>query len=384
MTEQLAGAASPGTAWRSWRLMVGYARPHRWGWSGVFLVTVASTAAALLEPWPMKILADNVLGHRPLTSFLGSLPGAHGGTLLAWVVAAGVVLFALTAGLDALLSYSWTRLGQSMVYDLASDLFGRLQRRSLVASARGSVGDDVARITGDSWVVHTAIDNLLFAPAHALLVTVGMVVLMSRLDPLLAVLAVATAPLMTLSAGIFGGRTRRAGERRRLSESSIQAHVQHALSGLLVIQAFGQEERERGRFSELAGAVIGSRKGTTLADQLNILASGLAATLGGAAVLWVGADHVISGQTTVGALLVFLSYQLTLQSQLKAFPGVYSGYQAARASLVRVTEILDAEVEPPERPGAPALAPVAGHVRLESVVFGYEAGRPVLNGVDLE
>src|SRR5262249_45307694 len=114
------------------------------------------------------------------------------------------------------------------------------------------------------------------------------------------------------------------------------------------------------------------------------LTSGLAATLGTGIILWFGGRHVLEGRLSLGSLLVFLAYLGTLQGQLRALTGVYNAFQETRASADRVLEILleDAEVKDSSAPLP--LPPVQGHIRMENVSFGYEAGRPVLRNISVE
>src|SRR5262249_1561344 len=94
--------------------------------------------------------------------------------------------------------------------------------------------------------------------------------------------------------------------------------------------------------------------------------------------------HVLEGQLTVGALLVFLAYLAGLYGPLHVLMYAPSTIQGGGASIDRVLEVLEAEPEVRDRPGAPPLGPVRGHLRLDRVTFGYEPGRPVLQDVSLE
>src|SRR5207253_9216678 len=97
---------------------------------------------------------------------------------------------------DAILAFSWIRVGQRMVFDLTQDLFAAVQRRSLGFHAKNSVGDLLTRITGDSWGLYTATDSLIFTPGHALANAILMIIVMSRMDIGLTLLPVAVAPFM--------------------------------------------------------------------------------------------------------------------------------------------------------------------------------------------
>jgi ATP-binding cassette, subfamily B, bacterial len=365
-----------------------YGLPDWRGWALILVVTVFSTGVGLLQPWPMQVLVDHVLGDQPpgetLAWAVSFFPSDPRRVLLVGVVLSGLGLFALRCVTDILLTRTWTRAGQRMVFRLAGDLFARLQRRSLPFHTRNAVGDSLSRITGDSWCAYKVVDTLLFTPKYAVVTILGMVVVMAQMDIGLTLLALAVAPVMAGSSFVLGPSLRRAARVRREVESRIQALVQQTLSGIPVVQAFAQEEREQKRFEECTRDAVRSQRRGTLVGQLSGLTSGLAITLGTGLVLWVGTVHVLEGTLSVGTLLVFLAYLRTLQDQMKVLTGVYSSLQEAGANVDRVLEVLDAEPEVKDRPGAAALPAVRGHVRLENVTFGYEPGRPVLRDVTLE
>jgi ATP-binding cassette subfamily B protein/subfamily B ATP-binding cassette protein MsbA len=93
----------------------------------------------------------------------------------------------------------------------------------------------------------------------------------------------------------------------------------------------------------------------------------------------------LQGHLTLGSLLVFISYLGSLQIQLKAFSGIYTAMQGFGAKIDRVCEIMEVDPEIHDRPGAAPIAmPVAGHVVIENVTFGYNPDRPVLRNLSLE
>jgi ATP-binding cassette, subfamily B, bacterial len=368
-----------------YRTLLAYAWPYRRGWAAIVVATLLTTAVGLLGPWPMKLLVDNVLGDKPLPAALASVPGTGSPeTLLLWVVAGGFAIFAAAAALDVVLTYLWIRVGQSLVYDLARDLFARLQRRSLLFHRRTPVGDSLSRVTDDSWCVHTVVDELLFTPVHVLLTGTGVVLVMLQLSPSLTLVALVVAPLMVLASLALGRPIRRAGRRLRAAEIDIQSHVQQTFAGIPVVQAFGQEQRHHARFQHLAGAAIRAQFRTVLAGGLNGLASGLVTASGTALVLWFAAREVLAGNLTIGGLLVFAAYVAILHEQFGELTGIYSKLQETRASIDRVTDILDTEPEVRDRPGARRLARTRGHVAIERITFGYDAARPVLHDVSVE
>ncbi|MDQ3815994.1 MAG: ABC transporter ATP-binding protein/permease [Armatimonadota bacterium] len=366
-----------------------YAARHWAGWVLIIAVTLLSTGCAVLQPWPLKILVDHVLGQQPMPAEL-----AHGAAylpvtdnplgLLTWVVLAGLGIFVLNGAVSVVLTWAWVRVGQRMVYDLADDLFARIQRRSLLFHSRNAVGDSMGRIMEDSWCLHTVVATLLFNPGYAVITIAGMVALMTRLNFELTMIALAVAPVMVWSSFLFGRSLKTAAKQQREAESRLQAHVQQTLAGFMVVQACAQEERESRRLRRFANAVIIAHQRSVVTTNFQKLGSGLCTSLGTAAVLWVGARLVFSGHLSIGSLLLFLSYLVALQTQMKAFTGMHSALQSAGASIDRVFEVLQPEQDVPDPPNAPALPPVRGHIRFENVTFGYEPDYPVLRDVSLE
>jgi ATP-binding cassette subfamily B protein/subfamily B ATP-binding cassette protein MsbA len=108
-------------------------------------------------------------------------------------------------------------------------------------------------------------------------------------------------------------------------------------------------------------------------------------TIGGtAALMYFGAMEVVTGRISCGTLFGFLGYLALLYSPLEQLS--YTGWALASASagMQRVYEVLDAEDDVPERPGARALARTEGRIAFHDVAFGYDPRQPVLRGVSLE
>jgi ATP-binding cassette subfamily B protein/subfamily B ATP-binding cassette protein MsbA len=371
------------------RRLLQYAARQRTFFVLIFALTLAASALVALQPWPMKLLVDHVLGPAPVPAALETGLSWFGWeatpTLLLLVVTlGGLALFALHSALETALTWAWTVAGRCLVYDLAADLFARLQRRSLRFHSRNPVGDTLSRVTVDSWCVHQVADALVFSPLHALLAMAGMVFLMAPLDVTLTLLALATAPFMVGASFLVGKPLRAAAKLKREIEARIQAHIQQTLTGIPVVQAFAQEEREHARFQRYADAAIEAQQRSTLVGGLNSLSAGLITTLGTGLILWIGARQVLAGTLTVGSLLVFLVYLNSLQAQMKILANVHTTLQSVNAGVDRVMEVRDAAPEVADKPGAVALPRARGHVQLDNVTCGYEADRPVLRGVSLE
>jgi ATP-binding cassette subfamily B protein len=362
--------------------MLAYPR-RRWpGWSAIVGVTLLANLASLLTPLPLKVLVDDVLGHGRAPDVLSWLPGSdtrYG--LLIWVALAELLVFAVTSVLEVASTYLWTVVGQGTVFDVARDVFARVQRRSLREQMREPVGDTIERVAGDSWSVHTVLDELLLTPVAAVVTVVAVTLAMIALDSGLAWVALLAAPLMALAPLVLGRRVRSLAESQRQLQGRLHAHVQQTLAGMPVVIAFGQEDRQHAHFQALARQAVKLQSRSVLLGGFGNLGSGLVAAVGTGLVLLLGAHAVLDHRLSVGGLLVFVNYLGILQGQLSGLAGIYSTLQGARPSIDRVVEVLDAVSEVSEVKGAVALAEVRGEVVVQDVWFAYEPGQPVLEGV---
>ncbi|HEX8296570.1 MAG TPA: ABC transporter ATP-binding protein [Chthoniobacteraceae bacterium] len=366
-----------------------YAAPYWRGWALLTLVTLVNIPFALLLPWPMKILVDNVFARAPLPEplpklFHGLLDPGSPVALLGLVVAASLAFFAITSLLDLLLTFGWVKVGQRMVHDLSHQLYAQIQERSAAFHTRASVGDLMNRIVYDSWCANAIADMLLLKPLQVVVALASMIFVMVRLDPGLTLVALGVLPFMALSSSFFGRPVRSAARTSLEIIARMQAHVQQTLSGIPVVQAFVQEDRQRLRFLEFASAAVRAEQRSILTGNIYKFASDFVLILGTAVILWIGARHALAGELSVGGLLVFLAYLGSLQGQMRTITEIYRTLQFTGASLDRVMEVLEAPAETPEKPNASVLPPVKGHVRIEDVTFGYEPDRPSLSGVSIE
>jgi ATP-binding cassette, subfamily B, bacterial len=165
------------------------------------------------------------------------------------------------------------------------------------------------------------------------------------------------------------------------AEGLLYETVEQTLSGLPVVQAFGQEPAADRRLAADIDRIMEATIRMTWAQFRFKIALGAITALGTAAVFYVGAQHALSGRLQLGTIIVFLAYLGSLYSPLHDVGHSSSTVSEAIGSARRVVEVLDAPADVVDRPGAVRLGGVRGDVRFEGVWFGYVPGRPVLRGV---
>jgi ATP-binding cassette subfamily B protein/subfamily B ATP-binding cassette protein MsbA len=362
---------------------------HRWRGLLVVLTTLLlKTGFDVLKPWPMKVIVDHVLEAKPLPGWLkGGVDffGAVTAQQLLWVCLIATAVFYVGGwALGVATNLANINFGQRMVYDLAADLLGHIQRLSLRFHSSASVGDLIRRVTSDCSCIAVIVRDAGMAFVAAVINLGVMFAIMWRINPPLMVTSLAVLPLLILALKLYMKPMEQRAYRQQEAESKIYEVMEQTLSAVPVVQAFGAEAREEARFREATSKTLKATLSVTSVQMQFKILMGLATTLGTAGILWLGTNQALSGKVTVGDLLVFLSYLSSLYGPIESIMYSPATLQGASGSARRVLEVLERDHDVQESPTAHSLETARGQVVIADVTFGYKAERPVLQGVNVE
>jgi ATP-binding cassette subfamily B protein len=351
----------------------------------IFVISLLAAPLALLTPVPLKIAVDSVLGSQPVPGFLDALLPA-GATrsdtaLLAAVAAMFVAIAVLTQIQDIGNNLLQTYTGEKLVLRFRGKLFQHIQRLSLAYHDRIGTADSTYRIQYDAMSLQYVAVQSVISLITAVSTVGAMLYVTYRIDPGLALVALAVSPPILLVAKVFRPRMREVSREVKRLESSGLSVVQEVLTGLRVVKAFGQEDREHERFSGRFGEGMRARIRLVLVQGAYSLLIATTIGLGGGAVLFVGVRRVQQGTITLGDLLLVMGYLTQLYAPLKTMARKAGSLQNYLASAERAFGILDEAPEVPERPNPRRLARAAGAIEFRDVSFAYEPGQPVLHDV---
>ncbi len=365
---------------KGYRRVVPYARPHARLVVTSLIMTGAASLIALLSPWPLAILIDTVLGNRPLPSLLGPLAQIDRYELLAFAVVAGLVVTGLEHGLAVVDEYVNTKLDQSMVLDLRSQMMRHAQRLSLAYHDTKKTGQLMYQINnqaGAVGAVTVAIPPLL----KGVLTLIGMFFIVYKIEPTLALISLSVVPLIYCSAGYYARRIEPSVYHVRKLEGQSLSIVHETMAMLRVIVAFGREKYEYGRFRSQAEEAVDARVKLTVRQTVFSLVVTMITALGTAGVLGFGAYHVLRKDLTAGELLVVMGYIASMYKPLEQISNTVSTLQQQFISLNSAFDLIDTVPEIEERPGAHALGRAHGRVAVEAVSFNYRGRRGTLRNV---
>ena len=335
------------------------------------LLLLGVTALDLTPPLFQRAIVDEVIGARDLARLR---------VLIGWLVGVYALLQLVNAG-DLYIRHA---LGQRFIFDLRVRLYAYLQRLSLSFFERTSTGELMSRVTNDVNALENFVTHGSALTAVDLLRLLGAAVVLFLLDWRLALAVLLPVPLLTAALRTFNTRIRPVYRRVRDRLGDINARLQDSLSGIQVIQAFGQEERELERFAaESEGyyreRVRGIRYWATFFPAMRFVAS-----LGTVIVLGMGAAMVVRGELSLGTIVAFLSYIASFYQPINRLTEIDNVFQEAIAAGARIFELLDVTSDIKDAPGAIDLSYVRGEVVFEDVSFRYGTGDEVLRGVTFD
>jgi ATP-binding cassette, subfamily B, bacterial len=355
---------------------------------GILLLSLLSMPLALLNPLPLKIVVDSVLGPHPLPHLITAIfprsVSESPSNVLVFAIVFMLVITVLTY-LRGFLSYLLeTYTGEKLVLTFRTELFHRVQHLSLAYHDRKGVTDSIYRIQYDAPAIQWVSIQGVIPIVTAGFTVLGMMYVMARIDWQLVLVAVLVAPMMFGITQIFRPHIRREWSKVKSIESSTMSGLQEALSALRVVKAFGQEERERERFLRYSERTLRGKLRLVFIDGGFDGLIWLTTGIGTAAALFLGARHVEAGSLTLGNLLLVMSYLAQLYVPLRDVSKKIGNLQGSLASAERAFLLLDEKPEVVDHLGAQSLARARAQVTFQRVDFGYPDGPQVLHDICLE
>lgn len=362
-------------------------RPHWKALLVAFFAVVFESLTDVLEPWPIKVVLDYVIGSKQLPGWLVSLttiaPGHDKQAILNFAAVAVITIALIGAVSRYTEDYLTTKVGQWVMHDLRYDLYHHIQRLSLIDYDKQKTGDLISRITSDVDAIQDFVSSALLGIVVDIITLVGMLVIMFSLSWQFTLIALAIAPLLFLEVFSLTLRSKRATRAVRKKQGEIISVAQESLSSMRVVKAFGREDYEEDRLEretlESIGMALAARK---IKARLSPIVDVIVA-IGTCIVLWYGARLVLTGDLTPGALVIFVLYLGKMYKPMRDLSKMTDVVSKAMVGAERVNEIVNIESHVRDLPRAKHISRLEGDIVFEHVSFYYDESRPVLRDVSL-
>jgi len=374
-----------------------------------YLFLVIATAAQLMVPRMVRNIIDAVtqgMIANTLIPRLGSIPDTVQSRIFTalsitkeqlfynsenaerLLINAGIaiLIFAIVRGLFAFLqTFTAERNSQSVAFDLRNELFAKIQNLSFSYHDRTQTGQLMVRATDDVEKVRLFIGQGLLMAVGALILLSGTLIILFTTNLRLTLVALPILPLALIMFLVFGAVSGPLFVKVQARLDRLNTTLQENLAGIKVVKAFTREKSEQVKFDQAADSLM--RQQITVSRLFSFLFPLiiLVASVGQTIVLYYGGRQIFSGTLTLGEWQEFSLYLVYIFFPMALLGMIITQMSQASASAGRIFEILDAEVEVKDKPGAIALPSVEGHVVFENVTFRYfGSGEPVLKNIDFQ
>jgi ATP-binding cassette subfamily B protein len=354
----------PGTV----RRIAGYARPYRVLLAAFLLCTSLDALITVVNPLLLREIIDR-----------GIIPRDEAIIIAIAVAVAVVALF--DAGLGFVNRWFSARIGEGLIYDLRTQVFGHVQRQPLAFFTRAQTGSLVARLDADVQGAQQAIVGTLSSVLANVLSLAVILATLFYLSWLVTLIALALIPLFILPARLVGRRM------QRLTREGMQLNAEMGsmmnerfnVAGAMLVKLFGRPREEADVFRGKAGKVRDIGVTTAMYGQVFGVAFTLLAAIITALVYGAGGSMVIHGALQIGSLVALAQLLTRVYGPIAQLSNVQVQVMTALVSFDRVFEVLDLEPLIKEKPGAATLATgqAAPDVSFDHVSFRYPTAAEV-------
>jgi len=342
------------------RLLV-YTRPYRALMYGAFALLCVEGGVQVVGPLLTRRVIDVAVPARD-----------------ARTVVICTVLFFGALVIEFVTSYGQTwltsLLGQRVMRDLRMEIFQHLQRLSVTYFDRNPVGRLITRVTSDVETLNELFTSGVVSGLGDLFTLVAISVAMLIMDWRMALWSFAVIPFVVMVSGMFRRGVRESYRDIRVRIARINAFLQERLTGMRIVQLFGQENREARRFDELNREHLDSQLKSITVYALYFPAIELLTSIALAVLIVAGAARVHANLLTVGTVAAFLQLVRRFFQPLQDLSEKYNILQTAMASSERIFTLLDTAPSVPDHGETTGVLKRAGgvEVRFEDVWFAYD------------
>jgi ATP-binding cassette, subfamily B, bacterial len=342
------------------RRVLGFARPHVRLITGFLLVTVLDAGLVVVNPLLVQRIVDD-----------GILAGNGG--LVTWLAVAMAVVSVVGAAFAVLGGWLSSRIGEGLIFDLRTRVFGHVQRQSLAFFTRTQTGALVSRLNNDVIGAQRAFTSTLSTTVSSLVSVVVVGIAMFALSWQVTLLCLLLFPLLLLTSRWVSNRLA-ALTRQQMDGNADLGNAmteRFNVGGAMLLRLFGRRDTEDALFAGKAALVRDLGVRITLITRIFVATMLLVPALATALVYGVGGHLVIDDALTVGTVLALATLLLRLLGPLQSLSNVRIDVMTALVSFDRVFEVLDLPSLVQEKPDATALPRSAARLEFDDVGFHY-------------
>lgn len=349
----------------------------------IALMVVLNTIAAgiaLLQPWPLKLLADSAFGNVPAPGPLRQY--THTSTMIIIVALLTLVIFILNQAFGVLKDFLLLKIGYWLNRSIKEESFRHILHLPLYHEGRLPKGDYIYRQNDVTNSLSDLVLNSTSEIIGSVILIIGVLAIMLSLNAELTIIAIVVVPFLILSVWAFGPLMGRLGQALTKLQSKTASLIAESIDNTEAVQAFTLQERQVQKLKQIwLDTYVISRRGL-LWGKLFQFTNGFIVILGTSMVIYFGGSQALHGQFSLGSLLVFMTYLGYLINPIQDITSQITIRRQKLVNVRRVYEVLSDHEGVEHLRENKRLPRVQGRIKFQNVSYAY-GGNNVLNQVNL-
>ncbi|HAK1470103.1 TPA: ABC transporter ATP-binding protein, partial [Listeria monocytogenes] len=349
------------------RILV-YVKPYQKSIYITLFVILLANVATMIGPYLTKIVIDDTIPNKNMTQ-------------LFWIAIIFIVSVVVTGLCMRYRIRSITLIGQDILKDMRTAIFGHLQKLPFSYFDSRPHGKILIRVVNYINMLSDLLSNgliNLISDILSVIVTLGF---MLMIDPVLTLYSLALIPVLFVIVMVIKTAQRKAYQVLSNKQSNMNAYIHESIAGIKVTQSFSREEENFEIFTEVSNEY---RRSWMKAVKIQFL-------------LWPGVQNIavmttcliyfvgIKGygvDVSTGTLIAFIGYVGNFWNPVINIGNFYNSLITATTYLERIFETMDVEPDIKDVPNAKKMPPIVGNVDFKDVYFRYEEGVDILKGIN--
>ena len=355
--------------------LMGYLKKYKVSLFFVMLFAIVSTV--------FTVLAPQVTGEITTTLYDGVSTGTFDWQKIALLLGGLVLLYLIGQLFSFLQNFGMSKITAKVMQGLRDDIDRKMHRTKLNYYDTRTNGEILSVITNDVDTVNNAISSNLTQVVTQVITAIGILLMMLRINPWLALIAIAMVPISLLAAmGVMKASTKHYADQQD-TMGALNGYIEEMYNGQSVVQSFGYTERSKNEFDKLNKKLQHDAESAETASGTISPITTVVNNLGYAVSAVLGCMFVLSGKMTVGNVQAMLQYTKQFSQPFTSIAGMAGSFGAAMAAAKRIFDLLDAEEEIPDPENGVVPQLHNGTVEFKHVAFGYTPDKQLMNDVSI-
>lgn len=350
------------------RRLLAFLKPYRAALALAVLLTLSASALGPVRPYLTRIAIDEHI-------VKGDVPGLLYFVLLivAFLILQGFLQYALT------MLMSW--VGQRVLLDIRTTLYQHVQHLALRFYDTTAVGRIVTRVTNDVEVLNELFSQGVVMMISDIMIIIWILFFMFQTSAELTYLTFIILPFLLVAAFIFRAKVRKTYNLIRRQVARMNAFMNEFITGIGIVQLFGQEHRMNAQFSAI------NREHREYQDQSIVYYATFfpvvefLSAVSLCIVLWYASGTILGGTMTVGILIAFTQFTEMFFRPVRDLTEKYNTLQSSAVASERIFNLLDTQIIVPDLPEAKPFTSITKGIEFDSVDFSYDGSTQILKGV---